>query len=105
MLDELQKQLCRTVGPTPAASREPLGHHKIQTSLSVFCRYYLGRYSSDLTELILLPYSCGSLTRNPDGLHDFSVNIFRYYMLTVSPLAQQISGILCLQNDFLLSMI
>ena len=27
LLDKLQKRICRTVGPSPAASLEPLAHH------------------------------------------------------------------------------
>ena len=40
-------------------------------SVSVFCRYYLGRCSSELTELIILPQCFVILI----DLHDFSVTI------------------------------
>ena len=56
-LDRLQKQISRTVGPSFAASLEPLAHHQNVASLSLFCRYYFGRYSSELAELVPLPYS------------------------------------------------
>ena len=39
LLDKLQKQICRTVGPSLAASLEPLAHRGNVASLSLFCRY------------------------------------------------------------------
>ena len=47
LLDKLQKQLCTTVGPSLAASLEPLAHRQNVTSLSLFYRYYFGRCSSE----------------------------------------------------------
>ena len=57
LLDKLQKQICRTAGPSLAASLEPLAHHQNLASLSLFDRYYFGRYSSELAELVPPPYS------------------------------------------------
>ena len=79
LLDKLQKRLCRTVGPSLAASLEPLAHRRNVTSLSLFYRYYFGRCSSELAELVLLPYSRGRSTRYSNRLHDFSVTIPRCY--------------------------
>ena len=42
LLGKLQKRVCRTVGPSLAASLEPLAHRRSVTSLSLFCRYYFG---------------------------------------------------------------
>ena len=42
LLDKLQKQLCRTVGPSLAASLEPLAHCQNVASLSIFYRYLVG---------------------------------------------------------------
>ena len=39
LLDKLQKQICRTTGPWPAASLERLVHRCNATSLSLFYRY------------------------------------------------------------------
>ena len=39
-LEKLQKQICRTVVPSLAASLEPLGHRQSVASLSLFSRYY-----------------------------------------------------------------
>ena len=39
LLDKLQKQVCRTVGPSLAASLEPLAHCQNVASLSLFCRH------------------------------------------------------------------
>ena len=57
LLNKLQKRICRTVGPSLAASLEPLTHRRNVTSLSLFYRYYFGRCSSELAQLVPLPYS------------------------------------------------
>ena len=57
LLDKPQKQICRTAGPSLAASLEPLAHRRNVASLSLFYRYYFGRCSSELAQLVLLPYS------------------------------------------------
>ena len=72
MLDKLQKQLFRTIGTTIAASFEPLGHRRNLASFSLFYRYYFGRCSSELAELVPLPYSRGRSTHYSDKLCDFS---------------------------------
>ena len=79
LLDKLQKRICRTVGPSLAASLEPLVHCRNVASLSLFYRYYFGRCSSELVELVPLPYSRRRSTRYSDRLHDFSVTIPRFY--------------------------
>ena len=56
MLYKLQKQIYRTTGPSLAASREPLACHRNVASLSLFYRYYFGRCSSELAQLVPLPY-------------------------------------------------
>ena len=79
LLDKLQKQIYRTVGPSLAASLEHLPHHWNVASLSLFYRYYFDRCSSELAQLVPLPYSRGRSTRYCDSLHDFSVTIPRCY--------------------------
>ena len=74
MLDKLQKQVCRTVGPSVAASPEPLAHRHNIDSLSLFYRYYFGRCSFELIELVPLPCSRGRSTRYFNKFH-FSVTI------------------------------
>ena len=105
LLDKLQKWICKTVGPSLAASLEPLAHRRNVASLSLFYRYYFGRCSSELAEFVRLPYSRGRSTHYSDGLHDFSVipflDVTRMPMSTVSFLAQLDSGILSQQNAFL----
>ena len=71
LLDKLQKRICRTVGPSLAASLEPLAHRRNVASLSLFYRYYFGRCSSELAQLIPLPFSRGRSIRYSDRLHDF----------------------------------
>ena len=79
LLDKLQKRICGTVGPSFAASLEPLAHSRNVASLSLLYRYYFGRCSSELAQLVPLPYSRGGSTRYFDRLHDFSVTIPRCY--------------------------
>ena len=79
LLDKLQKWICRTVGPSLAASLEPLAHRRNVASLSLFYRYYFGRCSSELAQLIPLPYLRGRSNRYSDRLHDISVIIPRCY--------------------------
>ena len=79
LLEKLQKWICRTVGSSPAASLEPLAHCRNVASLSLFYRYYFGRCSSELAQLVPLPYSRGKSTHYSDRLHDFSVTIPRCY--------------------------
>ena len=79
LLDKLQKRICRTVGLSHVASLGPLAHRRNLASLSLLYRYYFGRYSSELAQLVPLPYSRGRSTRYSDRLHDFSVTIPRCY--------------------------
>ena len=62
LLHKLGKQICRTVGPSLAPSLEPLAHRRNVTSLSLLCRYYFGRCSSELAQLVPLPFSRGRST-------------------------------------------
>ena len=80
-LDNLQKQICRAVGLSLAASLEPLAHRRNVANLSLFYRYYFGRCSSELPQLIPLPFSRGRSTRYfpvtiPRCYRDFYVNSF-----------------------------
>ena len=61
LLDKLQKLISRTVAPSLAVSHEPLAHHRNVVSLSLFYRYYFGRCSLELAQLVSLPFSCGGL--------------------------------------------
>ena len=77
--DKLKKRISRTVGPSLVASLEPLAHRQNVASLSLFYRYYFGRCSSELAQLVPLPFSQGRLTRYSNRLYDFSVTIPRCY--------------------------
>ena len=96
LLDILQKRIYRTVGPSLAASLEPLAHHRNLASL--ISQYYFGRCLRELAELVPLLYSPERCTRYTDRFHEFSVTIPRCYkdMSTVSFLTQLDPGILCL---------
>ena len=77
LLEKLQKRICRIVGPSLAASLEPLAHRQNVASLSLFYRYYFGRCSSELAWLVSLPFSRDR--SYSDRLHDFCVTIPRCY--------------------------
>ena len=79
LLDKLQKRICRTVGPSLAASVKPLTYRQNVASLSLFYNYYFGRWSSELAQLVPLPFSRGRSTCYSDRLHYFSVTITRCY--------------------------
>ena len=51
LLHKLQKRICRT-GPSLAASLEPLAHRWNLTTFSLYYRYYFGRCSSEMDELV-----------------------------------------------------
>ena len=90
LLDKLQKRICRTGGPSFAASLEPLAHRRNMASISLFYRYYFGRCSSELAHLVSLPFSRG-------GLLVILIDCMIFLsMSTVSFVAQLDSGILCL---------
>ena len=57
LLEKIQKRICRIVGPSLAASLEPLAHCRNMASLSLFYRYYFGRCSSELIQLVPFPFS------------------------------------------------
>ena len=69
LLDKLQKRICRIVGPSLAGSLEPLAHRRNVASLSLFYRYYFGRCSSELAQLVPLSFFRGRSTLYSDRLH------------------------------------
>ena len=79
LLDKLQRRICWTVSPSLAASHEPLAHCRNVASLSLFYRYYFGRCSYELAQLVPLPFSWGRSTCYSDRLFDFSVIIPRCF--------------------------
>ena len=102
LLCKLQKRICRTVGHSLAASFEPLAYRQNVASLSLFCRYYFGRCSSEQAQLVPLPFSRGGLLIILIDCMIFQppfLDVTR--MSTVPFLAQLDSRILCLKNAFL----
>ena len=79
LLGKLQKRIYRTVGPSLAASFEPLAHCWNVASLSLFYRYYIGRCSSELAQLVPLSFSWWRATCYSDRLHHFAVTIPKCY--------------------------
>ena len=64
---------------TVGTSLEPLTHRRNVVSLDLFYRFYFGRCSSELAQLVPLPFSRGRSAHFSDRLHDFSVTIPRCY--------------------------
>ena len=60
ILDEQQKQVCRTVGPFFTSNLELSAHHQNAISWILFYSYYFGRCSFKLVKLILNPPSPGT---------------------------------------------
>ena len=79
LLDKLRKRICRIFGTSLAGSLEPSAHRRNVTSLSLFYRYYFGRFSSELAQLVPLTFSRGRSTRYSERFHHFSVTIPRCY--------------------------
>ena len=78
LLDKLQKWISMAVGPSLVAFLEPLVHCWNAASLSLLYRYYFGRCSSELAQLLPLPYSWGRSACCSDKIY-FSVTIPRCY--------------------------
>ena len=79
LLEEKDKLSCLNWCPklllaATTASFEPLAHCRNVGSSNLFYRC-----TSELAQLVPLPYSLGRSTRYYDGLHDFSVTIPRCY--------------------------
>ena len=62
-----------------AASLEPLAHRQNLTRLSLFYGYYFGRWSSELAQLVPLPFSRLRSIHYSDRLPDFFVTIPRFH--------------------------
>ena len=77
LLDKLQDVICRTIGAPLATSLEPLALCQNEASLSLFYRYYFGRSSSELAQLVPRAFSQGSSTHYSGRLHGFFVTIPR----------------------------
>ena len=63
LLDKLQKRICRAVGPSTDTSLEPLAYYRNIARLNLFYDYHFGGCSSELAQLVPLPYSRGRSTR------------------------------------------
>ena len=99
LLVKLQKRICRTVGPTHAASLEPLAHSRNVTTLSLFYRYcFVDVLENWLNWFHFLFLRGGLLIILIDCMIFLSpfLDVTRMSMSTVSFLAQLDSGILCL---------
>ena len=105
LLDVLLKRICGTVGPSLAASLELLALYRNVASLSLFCRYYFGRCSSGLVQLVLLPYSRGSSTLYFDRLHEFlsPARLWNFLPIECFPLTYDLSGFKSRINGHLLT--
>ena len=72
-LEKLQKRICRTLGPSLTATVEPLTHRRNVACLTLLYSHNFHRPSSELAQLVLLPYFRGTRTRYSDIFYYFSV--------------------------------
>ena len=79
LLHKLQKPIFMIVGPSLAASLEPLMHGWNVASLSLLYSYYFGRCSSELTRLVPLLFFSMEVYLLVDWLHDFLFTFHRRY--------------------------
>ena len=75
IFDRVQKQVYKAPPLTLSESLEPLAHLCNVASLSLFCRYYLGKYSTELAELTPFPLTLSRSTRLAHRQHHFVVSI------------------------------
>ena len=66
-------------GPSIATSLEPLAHCWNVARLGLFYRYHFGRCSSELAQLVPLPYSQRRSTCYSEWLHNFFSHIASLY--------------------------
>ena len=71
--------LCISINLRSTIFLVDLGSSSNVASLSTSYRYYFGRCSSELAQLVPIPYSWGKSTCYSDKLHDFSVTIPRCF--------------------------
>ena len=93
ILDKLQKWICRTIGPSLAASCSLSKCSQLKSSYGS----YFGRCSTELAELVPLPHSRGRSTM----LNATLLNVITMSMLTVSFLEELDFEFIWLQNTFL----
>ena len=79
LLNELQKRVSRTVGPSLVFSPEFVANQRNVASITFFYRCYFGIKSFELPQLVPLHCSQGISTRYSDELPDFSITIPRCY--------------------------
>ena len=99
LLDKLQKQICRTVGPSLAAFLEPLAHRRNVASLSLFYGISLADVLQNWPNWFHFLFLERGLLVILIGCMIFPspfLNVTRMSISTVSFLAQLDSGILCL---------
>ena len=98
LLDKLQKWICRTVGPSLAASLEPLAHRQNVARLSLFYRYLVDVHLNWHNWFLFLILEGDLLVILIDCMIFLSpfLEVTRMSMSTVSFLVLLDSGILCL---------
>ena len=87
--DRIQRRISRAVGPELSSSLQPLSHRRNVASLSLFYRYYFGRCSDELAELVPCPQVVRRSTRYSESLSSFTVKVPRarrdFYSLSFFP--------------------
>ena len=79
MFSKIQRQVCRTVGPTLKASHLSLANIENVADSSLIYRYHFGMCFSELAELVQLLHAHGRFNFHSNQLHDLSVTIAASY--------------------------
>ena len=75
LLDSTQKRMANIIGPTLAATLQPLSHHRDIASLSLFYKYYHGCCSAKLSSLVPPPKVSKCVTRLSANSHPYTVAV------------------------------
>ena len=78
MLDKIQKRITNLVGPILASKLQPLSHRRMVASLSLFYKYFHGRCSTELYQLIPPLKTFNRNTRLAARSHSYTVSLPKY---------------------------
>ena len=85
LFDKLQQRICGTIGPLLANSLETLAHCRNVASWSLFYSYYFRGCSSELAQLVPLPFGLfqpispgGPSQKSSKTLHIFTISWYHW---------------------------
>ena len=75
LLDRIQNRIINIIGPELASDLQSLSHRRNVASLSLFYRYFHGRCSNELHELVPPPKTFFRVTRHSSQAHPYCVKV------------------------------